>query len=40
MNGWGVIAEYIEDELADDSDDENHLEKVEKAAERKAGLKK
>ena len=39
MNGWGVIAEYIADELADDSDNENHLE-VEKVAERKAGLKK
>ena len=39
-NGWGVVAEYTADELADDSDDEKRLEKAEKAAERKAGLKK
>ena len=31
---------YTADELADDSDDEKRLEKAEKAAERKAGLKK
>ena len=39
-NGWGVVAEYTADELADDSDDEKCLEKAEKVAERKAGLKK
>ena len=39
-NGWGVVVEYTADELADDSEDEKRLEKVEKAAERKAGLKK
>ena len=39
-NGWGVVVEYTADELADDSDDEKRLEKAEKAAERKAGLKR
>ena len=39
-NGWGVVTEYTADELADDSDDEKRLEKAEKAAERKAGLRK
>ena len=39
-NGWGVVTEYTADELADDSDDEKCLEKAEKAAERKAGLRK
>ena len=39
-NGWGVVAEYTVDELADDSDDEKRTEKAEKAAERKAGLRK
>ena len=39
-NGWGVVTEYTADELADDSDDEKHLEKAEKAAERKAVLQK
>ena len=34
--GWGVVAEYTADELADGSDDEKRLEKAEKAAERKA----
>ena len=34
--GWGVVAEYTADELADDSDDEKKIEKAEKAAERKA----
>ena len=34
--GWGVVAEYIADELAEDSDDEKHLKKAEKAAKRKA----
>ena len=36
-NGWSVVAEYTADELAADSDDEKRLEK---AAERTAGLKK
>ena len=39
-NGWGVVTEYTADELADDSDDEKRLEKAEKAAERKAVLRK
>lgn len=39
-NGWGVVAEYTADELADDSEGEKRIEKAEKAAERKAGLKK
>ena len=39
-NGWGVVAEYTADELADDSEDEKRLEKAEKAAEGKVGLKK
>ena len=34
--GWGVVAEYTADELADGSDDEKRLEKAEKATERKA----
>ena len=38
--GWGVVAEYTADELADDSDDEKCLEKAEKAAERKAVKRK
>ncbi len=38
--GWGVVAEYTADELAEDSDDEKRLEKAEKAAERKALKKK
>ena len=29
-NGWGVVAEYSADELAEDSDDEKRLEKAEK----------
>ena len=37
---WGVVAEYTADELADDSDDENQLDKAKKAAERKAGKRK
>ena len=36
-NRWGVVAEYTADELADYSDDEK---RIEKAAERKAGLRK
>ena len=39
-NGWNVVAEYTADELADDSDDEKRLEKAEKAAGRKARLKR
>ena len=34
--GWGVVAEYTSDELAEDSDDEKRLERAEKAAEQKA----
>ena len=36
----GVVTEYTADELADDSDDEKRLEKAEKAAEKKAVLRK
>ena len=38
--GWGVVAEYTVDELAEDRDDVKHLEKAEKAAERKATKRK
>ena len=37
---WGVVAKYTADELADDSGDENRIERVEKEAERKAGKRK
>ena len=37
---WAVVLEYIADELADDSDNEKRLEKVEKMAERKANRRK
>ena len=33
--GWLMVAEYQEDELAEDSDDEKRIEKAEKRAERK-----
>ena len=35
-HGWGVVAEYTADQLAEDSDDEKRIFKAEKAAERKA----
>jgi hypothetical protein len=35
-HGWGVVAEYTTDKLAEDSDDEKRIEKAEKAAELKA----
>ena len=38
--GWGVVAEYTADELADGSDDEKKIEKAEKAAEKKAAKRK
>ena len=38
--GWGVVAEYTADELADDSGDEKRIERAEKEAERKAGKRK
>ena len=38
--GWGVVAEYTADDLADDSDDKKCLEKAEKAAERKVAKRK
>jgi hypothetical protein len=34
-HGWATVAEYEEDELADDSDDEKHLFRAEQRAERK-----
>ena len=39
-HGWGVVAEYTADELAEDSEDEKRLEKAEKAAERKAAKRR
>ena len=39
-HGWGVVAEYTADELADDSDDEKRILKAERAAERKAAKRK
>ena len=38
--GWGVVAEYTADELAEDSDDKKRLEKAERAAEQKAARRK
>ena len=38
--GWGVVAEYTVDELADDSGYEKRLEKAERAAEHKASKRK
>ena len=35
-HGWGVVAEYTADELAEDSEDEKRIFKAEKAAERKS----
>ena len=35
--GWAVVEEYVDDDLADDSDDERRMEKAEQAAERKSG---
>ena len=34
------MEEYVEDVLADDSDDEKHLEKAERAAEHKLAKKR
>ena len=39
-HGWGVVAEYTADELAEDSGDEKRIFKAEKAAERKAVKRK
>eukprot|EP00731_Ephydatia_muelleri_P014014 Em0007g1324a len=33
--GWAVVEEYIDDDLAEDSDDEKRIERAELAAERK-----
>ncbi|ETW96471.1 MAG: hypothetical protein ETSY2_46335 [Candidatus Entotheonella gemina] len=38
--GWGVVAEYTTDELAEDSDDEKRIEKAERAAEQKAAKRR
>ena len=35
-HGWSTVAEYQDDELTSDSEDEKRIEKTEKAAERKA----
>ena len=39
-HGWGVVAEYTTDELAEGSDDEKRLEKAERAAEVKAAKRR
>ena len=39
-HGWNMIAEYENDQLAIDSDDEKRLVRAEKEAERKAARKK
>ena len=39
-HGWGVVAEYTTDELAEDSDDEKRLEKAERVAEQKAAKRR
>ena len=33
--GWALVEEYVEDDLAEDSEDERRIEKAERAAERK-----
>ena len=33
--GWAVVDEYVDDELADDSEDEKRMERAERMAERK-----
>ena len=38
--GWAVVEEYVDDDLADDSDDERRMEKAERAAERKVAAKR
>ena len=38
--GWGVVAKYTAEELAEDSDDKKHLKKAEHAAEQKAVRRK
>ena len=35
-HGWGMVDEYMADDLAEDSEDEKKIEKAERAAERKA----
>ena len=34
--GWGMVEEYVADDLAKDSNDERRIEKAENMAERKA----
>ena len=38
--GWAFMEEYIEDDLANNSDDERRIEKAEKAAEQKLAKRK
>ena len=38
--GWAFVEEYIEDDLADNSDDERRIEKAEKAPEHKLAKRK
>ena len=33
--GWAVVDEYVDDDIADDSEDEKHMERAEGMAERK-----
>ena len=38
-HGWQTVAEYVTNELADDSDDEKRLDRAERTAEKKAKKK-
>ena len=38
--GWAFVEEYVEDDLAEDSDDERRIEKAERAAEKKLAKRK
>ena len=38
--GWALVEEYVEDDLAEDSEDERRIEKAERAAERKIAKRK
>ena len=38
--GWALVEEYVEDDLAEDSEDERRIEKAEQAAERKMAKRK
>ena len=38
--GWALVEKYVEDDLADDSDDDRRMEKAERAAERMIAKRK